>query len=297
MNLDRSRRDQKGGTYGELRAYSRRTEREIGRESLSGPNDLNAAFERLLAKGASENELAIHFVPSAGTRNRIPTSPVDRKIIVSELEKYVTEELSHLLSPADLELFRQHGLEPYDVAALLRIYAAMDTVILQAAVEHGPVVFLVPEILQRVTDWVLEGDDGVRRWKRLGRGFARRSEVMRGLRNTPLEPRWVRSRGAIVQEVKGLRKSLRAYFAGRIRLPPDWIMSDAAADTFEREPDTFPNLREIAGSFEGFVHADPVPLRLLLAGNLTPALFADQLIGWITNYAPGSVAQIIRRRS
>jgi len=258
---------------------------------------LKTAFERLLAKDASENDLAIHFVPSPSMRNRIPTSPVDRKIIASKLEKYVTEELSHVLSSADLELFRHHGLEPPDDAALPRIYAAMDRVILQAAVEQGPIVFLASEILQRVTDWVLEGDDGARRCKRLGDAFARRSRVMRGLQTAPLAPWWVRSRTAIIQEVKKLRKSLQGRFAGRNKLPADWVLLDAAEDALEGEPGTFPKLGEIVGPFQFFVHAQPEPLRFLLTGNLTAALFTDQLIGWITNYQPGSVPQLIRHLS
>ena len=302
VNQDGPRQNQKSGRFGEVRLYSCGTEREIGHEVLSGYDDLKSAIERLKAKAPSERQFVAQVVLDPKTVNKIPTNESERRSRASEVEEYVTEELSYLLSPADLEQFRRYRLEPPDKAALPRICAAMDSVILQEAVEQGPEIFLMPEILQRVTDWTLEGEDGERRCERLGRAFARCSRVIRGLQTAPLDPRWVRSRPAIVQEVKELRKSLGAKFADRHNPPPEWVLLNALRDTVldmsEGKPTTmFPKLGQIELSFEAFVHAEPTPFRQLLTGHLTPALFTDQLIGWITNYEPGSVPQLIRRHS
>jgi hypothetical protein len=210
----------------------------------------------------------------------------------------VTEELRTRLSHSDFELFQRYRLEIPEEAALPRIYAAMDDVIFHAALEQGPKMFLVPEILQRVNDWPLEGDDGERRCKKLGEHFAWFSRIIRGLKPAPLVPSWsLARRKAIIREVKVLRRSLKSRFAGRRHSPPDWVLQDAAVDIVDAEPEKLPQLAKISVGLQLFVNAQPDALRLLLAGNLTPAPFADHLIGYITNYEPTSVAQLIRRLS
>jgi hypothetical protein len=286
----------KGNWFGELRAYSRNPAREIGREFLRGPSDLRYASMRLLEKYPSEKDLILEIVPDARTLNKILTTPSNRMIVVSEIEKYVTEELSHRLSQKDFEIFQQHRLEPPDDTALARICTAMDDVILEAAVQQGPIIFLMREIHQRVTDWTLDGDNGARRWKRLGEKFAQFTLVTQGGKSS-LGGLWARSRTTLIQEVKELQKSLQARFRGGHDLPADWGLHQAATDTVEGEPATFPKLLQIDAPFQLFLSAKPESLRNLIAGYLTPALFTDELIGWNTNYEPGSVPQIIRRHS
>jgi len=293
-NQDESQRTLKRNRFGELRAYSKVTEREIGREVLRGPDDSKPALERLLARDPSFTDFVIHFVPGARTVNRILTTSSGRALVVSEVEKYVTAELSHRLSQTDFELFQRHHLEPPG-EALPRIYAAMDSAIFQVAVEQGPIILLAPEILQRVTDWTLEGDSGARCWNRLGNYFAQFTLVTLGLKTSSLEGWWAWSRTDLIQEVRELQKSLQARFQARNNIPADWVLLDAAVDTVEGEPGTFSKLGQINVPLQLFLSAQPQPLRNLLAGSLTPALFVDQLIGWITNYAPGSVRQVIYR--
>jgi len=290
-------RGRKTEHFGEIRVYSSTTEREIGREVLKGLNDLKPALDRLLARDPTVKDFVFDFVPSPRTLIRIPTTASERRLAISALEKYVTEELRHQLSQTDFDLFQQHRLEPPDEAALPRIYAAMDKVIFQAAVEQGLIIFLVPEIHQRVTDWSLEGENGERRFEELGKCFAQFSRVIRGAQKAPLAPRWVRSRSAIILEVKLLQKSLLLRFAMRHKLPPDRVLLDAAANIVDADPERFPKLSEIRAGLQLFVNAKPDALRLLSTGSLPPAPFTDQLIGWITNYKPESVAQLIRRLS
>jgi hypothetical protein len=288
-------RDQNSDRFGELQAYDPRSEVEVGRERLSGPDDFRPAFERLIARGPSN--LVIDIAPGRGMLNRIPTIPSEREFASSEVEKYLTEELCHSLSEADFELFRLHRLNVPDKTALPRIRAAFDDFILQAAAHQGSIIFLMPEILQRTADWQSEGEDGERRCERLGQSLARMSRVMRGTQKASLYPWWARSRSAIIREVKQLRKSLQARFAGRVRSTADWILFNAAVDTVEADPGTFPTLGQIPVPLHGFLSAEPESLHSLIAGGLTPPLFTDELIGWATNYEPGSVPQLIRRNS
>jgi hypothetical protein len=273
------RPSQKSGHYGEVRVYSRSTELEVGREALSGPDDYRPAVERLLANAPSERDFVIHFVPSPRTLNKISMTPTERSFVISELEKCIIGELRQRLSPTEV--------------ALSRICTAMDEVIFQVAVEQGPAIFLVPVVLQRVSDWTIEGKDGARRWKRLGGCFAQFALVTQGVK-TSLVP-WKMSRNAIIKEVRKLRRVLHARFQERHALPANWVLLNAAEDAVEAGSETFPKLVEIKDRFQLFVNTQPEALRNLLAGHFTPADFTDQLIGWITNYKPGSVAQIIRR--
>jgi hypothetical protein len=281
--------------FGELRSYSSSTEIEAGREVLSGPDDFRRALERLTATG--DACLDIDFIPSPAMLNTIPTIAWQRTFLSSEIDKYLMEELRHSLCKADFELFRLHRLKVPDKAALPRILAAFDKVVLQATEEQGAVIFIHPEIHQRLADWQLEGRKGARLWERLGQSGARLARVKEGKQTGSLFPRWSRSRKTFICEVKKLSKTLRAQFAGRHSPPSDRVLQNAAADAVQAEPDTFPELGQIQISFQSFVGARPESFRSLIEQTLTPALYTDELIGWITNYEPGSVPQMIRRKS
>ncbi len=236
-------------------------------------------LQRRFGRDPSEMDVVIHFVPSASTINRIPTTASERALLVSEVEKYVIEEIKYRLSQTDFDLFQQHRLEPPD-EALPRIYAAMDSVIFQAALAGGPTILVAPDILQRVTDWTLAGDTGARRWKRLGNCFAQFTLMPQGKKGS-LEGWWARSRSDLIKETKKLQKSLRERFRERNDIPADWVLHDAAVDTVEAERGTFPKLGRIEAPLQLFLSAQPAALRNLIAESLTPMLFTDQLIGWL----------------
>ena len=295
-NQDEAQQKPKIGRFDEVRLYSRNPEREIGREVLREPNDLRRAIDRLLAKNPSGNDFVIHLVPGAGTINRIPGAASKQALrLISEVEQYLTEELSHrgVTKPASNSFDDVASSLPDE--ALPRLYAAMDSAIFQLAVEQGPIILLASEILQRVTDWTLEGDNGARCWKRLGNYFAQFTLVPQGVKHSSLEGWWARSRTGLIQEVKKLQKSLQTKFQDRNEIPADWVLLDAAVDTVEAERGTFPKLGRIEAPLQLFLSAQPPALRNLIAESLTPMLFTDQLIGWITNYEPDSVRQVIHR--
>ena len=226
-------------------------------------------------------------------------TPSERAPLVSEIEKYVIEEIKHRLSPTDFELFRQHHLEPPEETRA-RIYAAMDSVIFQAAVAGGPIILLAPDIQQRVTYWPLEGDYGARCWKRLGDYFAQFTLVPLGKKKGSLEGWWARSRSDLIKETKKLQKSVRARFQDSNGIPADLVLLDATVDTVKGEPDTFPKFGRIEDLFQRFLSAQPKSLRNLLAGrsvagHLRPIDFTDELIGWVTGYDAPSVRQLVYR--
>jgi hypothetical protein len=302
-NQDEAQQKPKTGRFDELRIYSRSPEREIGREVLRNRDDLKPAMERLLARDPSVTDFVIYYVPSARTLNKIPTAASEQAPLISELEKYLTAELSHQLSQRGVTKPASNSYD--DIAsslpdeALPTVCAAMDSAIFQLAVEQGPIILLVPDILQRVNDWTLEGDNGARCWKRLGKYFAQFALVPLGKKGS-LAGWWARSRSGLIQEIKELQQSLQTRFQERNDIPADWVLLDAARDTVEGDPGTFLKLGQIEAPIQLFVSAQPESLRKLLAGrsvagHLSPMDFTDELIGWITNYDPDSVRQVIYR--
>ena len=297
-NQDKARQKEQSDRFDQVRVYNRGTQSEIGAEVLHEPDDRRRAFDRLLAKDPFGDSV-VYFVANARTFNKIPVTPAEWAPLVPEIEKYVIDEIKHRLSPTDFELFRQHHLEPPDEARA-RIYAAMDSVIFQAAVAGGPIILKAPDIHQRVTYWTLEGDYGARCWKRLGNCFAQFTLVPLGKKKGSLEGWWAQSRSDLIKETKKLQKSLRARFQERNGIPADWVLLDAVVDTVEREPDTFPKFGRIEDLFQRFLSAQPDSLRSLLAGrsvarHLTPMDFTDELIGWVTGYDASSVRQVVYR--
>ena len=283
--------------FGELRVICRNTNREIGRENLTVPEDFRLALERVLSKNRSAKDVVAYVVPSPSTVNQIPTAAQERKIISSEIEKYFMEDLSFKLSATDCDFFRQNGLNVPDEAARRRVHLAIDEVIFEAAVEHGPTIFLVPTILQRVADWVFDDGNGGQRHERLGSCLNLHGQVTRGEVNAPLAPWWVRSRGALLRELKDLRKQMQAEIAGRQTLLNNRVLLDAAVDLMEGRAERFPKLTRIGVGFQLFVDAEPEAFRQLIAGDLTVGLFTDQLVGWITNRDPESARQRISELS
>ena len=94
---------------------------------------------------------------------------------------------------------------------------------------------------------------------------------------------WSRSRKAIILEVKELRQCLRERFAERRNtLPADWILFNAAVDTVEAFSEIFPTSVHPV-PLHRFFSLEPLSLRNLIAGALTPQLFTDELIGSATN--------------
>ena len=170
----------------------------------------------------------------------------------------------------------------------------MDDFILQAAIEQGPKIFMLPTVFQRVNDWVLTGDDNGERWKELGERFALLARVVRGKGHAPLYPWWVRSRRAITEGAGALKEQLRAELPNFSSLSKRNLLH-AALDMIEEHHSKFPKILRIGVPFQSFIESETGVFRRLLQGELTPADFTGELIRWITNYQPESSRQIISR--
>jgi hypothetical protein len=284
------------GAFGEILVYSRTSDREVGREAVRSPEELKTALDRLLCQQASETDLVAYLVPSSTSFHRIATADWGRAFVQSDLEAYVAEELSCRLSPEDYRLFGERALDITDVIVRRRIHEALDEVIMQGALDKGPIIFLLPAILQRVSDWALDAADQGRRWRQLGKQFALIGPVMRGKKAAPLDA-WVRPHRAILQEVKALRRVLREGFDKSRTLPQERVLLDAAVDAVEASPGIFPTLARIGDSFQLFLGAQPLALCNLLTEKITPAIFRNELIGWITNRDPEGARQMISKIS
>jgi len=278
--------------YGEVRIYRRNSDHEIDREALRDPEDYKPALSRLLSRNSSVTDPVVEVVPNWTNVTQFLNVEWQRKLVVSDLQLYLTEELNSSLSPSDCELFEKHGLAIPDEPSRQRIYNAIDDIILQGAIEQGPKILLLPTVFQRVSDWVLADEDNGERWKELGKCFALLARVVRGKARAPLYPWWVRSRRAIIEEVQALKKQLRAEQPKHSGLSKRALLH-AALNTIEENHSRFPKILRIGVPFQGFLESEIGVLRRLLQGTLTPADFAGQLIQWATNYKPESSRQII----
>jgi hypothetical protein len=214
-----------------------------------------------------------------------------RELAVSDIESYLAEELKASVSSSDYENFRQHGLEIPDENSRRIVCKAIDEIILQAAIEQGPNIFLVPVVRQRLTDWALKERGGSERWEELGKRFALLARVVQGEAKAPLYPWWVRSRKEIIKELKFLRKNFPAQVTHRGRSKEELL--NEVQHTIEENHEKFPKLLRIGFAFLTFLQSETEAFRRLLVEELSPANFADELISWMTNFQPESARQTI----
>src|ERR1017187_8446959 len=105
----------------ELQAFCLRTGREIGREVISGPQDIRAATDRLRAKDPHSNQMTIYYVVDPRPFSGIPRDDAGRMLAASRAEEDVTKAISSRLMPGDKELYRKHRLDVPSETARLRI--------------------------------------------------------------------------------------------------------------------------------------------------------------------------------
>src|SRR5580704_2220159 len=247
------------------------------------------------ARNPSVPDFSPCLVPNPVARNQL-LSRTWRDVVEADVRAYLKEELTSCLSRSDYEIFLQHGLAAPDDSLCRRVPRAIDEFIFQAAVQYGPEIFLLPELLQRVTDWARKENGGDELWKKLGKRFALHARVHRGTAKAPLDPWWVRSRRAIIQETKFLKEYLPVKLP-KHRTPSKEQLLDAVLDTIEDNASKFPQLLRIgASSFLVFIKLETKLLRTLLEQGITPADFTGKLIQSVTNYTPESARQIINRQ-
>jgi hypothetical protein len=280
--------------WGEVHLYRGDSDRLIDREFLLGPEDGKPALNRLRSRNPLVIDSIVEFVPNLANLIQFLNAEWRRDLVVSDLQAYLIEELNSRLSPSDCALFGEHGLAIPDKTSRQRICNAIDEIILQAAIEQGPNFFLIPTVLQRVTDWVFADENNGERWEELGARFAQLARVVRGRAYAPLYPWWVRSRKAILGEVRVLRRQLRADVPKYSGLSKRRLIR-AALDTIEEHHSKFPKILRIGVPFQSFIESETGVFRRLLQRELAPSEFTGQLIKWITNYEPESSRQLINR--
>jgi hypothetical protein len=279
--------------WGEFHLYRRDSDRVIDREVLRGPEDQKTALNRLLSRNASVTDCVAELVPNLANVIQFLNDEW-RDLVVPDLQSYLVEELRSRLSPSDCALFEKHRLAIPDKTSRQRVGKAIDEIILQAAIEQGPKIFLLPTVLQRVTDWILTDEGNGERWEELGERFAQLARVIRNKAYAPLYPWSVRSRAAILHEVRALRRQLRTKLPNYSSLSKRHLIR-AALDTIEEDHSKYPKILRIGVPFQSFIESETGVLRRLLHGELAPAIFTGQLIQWVTNYDPESSRQLISR--
>jgi hypothetical protein len=178
------------GPYGELRLYKRDGSREIDREALDKPDDYKAAFNRLFDRNPSATDSILQVVRSRSGLDEFPKTEWQRDLVVSDLQSYLAEELRASVSSRAYKQYLKHGLEIHSANSRRIVCKALDEIILQAAIEQGPNIFLLLVVQQRLTDWTLKEKNGSERWEALGKRFAWLAKVVRGKANVPLYPWW-----------------------------------------------------------------------------------------------------------
>ena len=265
----------------------------IDSEVVDAPENWGTAWERLRARNPSVTDFAPCLVPNQVTQNQL-LNRTWRDLTLVDVQSYLMEELKSTLSTSDYEQFQQHGLAVPDDACYKRICPAIDEFIFQAAVQYGPEILLLPELHQRVFDWVRTEDGGDKHCEKLGKRLALGALVHRRRAWAPLDPWWVQSRRAILNEVKTLKGYLLAKLTN-YRAPSKEQLLGATLDTIEENESKFPKLLRIGASFLRFLKLQSEPLRGLLEGAITPANFTNELIESVTNYTPESSRQLISR--
>jgi hypothetical protein len=292
MDPQKERGGKPTGRYGELRLHKRDGSPEIDREALDKPDDYKAAFNRLLDRNPSVTDVIIFYQPNwSGLNDFLNTTW--KELVVSDVESYLDEELKASVSSSDFENFRQHGLEIPNENSRRTVANAIDEIILQAAVEQGPNIFLVPVVRQRLVDWALKERGGSERWEELGKRFALLARVVQGGAKVPLYPWWVRSRRDVVREVKALTRNFHPRVTHR-NLSKEELLNEVQY-TVQVHHQKFPKLLRIGVPFLLFVQSEAGAFQQLLDETLSPANFTDELIAWMTNYEPESARQIISR--
>jgi hypothetical protein len=278
----------------EVRLYEQSTHRELGREPLSSPEQFKEGLSRLLAKNPSVGA----FIAEIHVRaTKIPTTVSERERQIAELEAYVNEEMAYGLSPSDFALYQQHRLDVPDNDARRRIHHELDQLILQALVEQGFRMLLVPVVLQRVNDWVtVEPErEALHHVRQLTKAIVQIARLAQGESKAPLDS-WVRYEHPLLTETKALKKCLKEKVKGSHKLPDDYSLLDLMQEIVEGAPQTFPTFTRIEIPLQ-FVQAKPEMLRLLVEGKITPSVFRYELIGWSTNRDPESARQALSRLS
>jgi hypothetical protein len=218
-----------------------------------------------------------------------------RNAAEKEVRSFLNEELRSTLSPEEYEAFQKHALAAPDEASRRKIREAIDRFISESLFFYGLKIFLLPEVLQRVSDWVLTERNGKWLCKELGDNLALLPKVDRREAKAPLGW-WVRSRSAIIREVKVLRDLLRAKLQ-QDTTPTRNELLNAVLSTLRQNTGKFPKLIQIYGPFIDFVASNADTLNSLLAGEITSADFTGELIRYTTNYKPESARQIISRHN
>jgi hypothetical protein len=263
------------------------------RKVVDAPENWGTAWKRLRARNPSVTDFAPCLVPNPATRNQF-LNPRWRELTEADVRSYMMEELKSTLSTSDYEQFQQHGLAVPDDAGHKRICSAIDEFIFQAAVQYGFEISLLPEVGQRVFDWVHTEDQGDKRCDKFGGRLAQGARVRQGTALAPLKPWWVRSRSAIISEVKLLKQFLPDKLPTN-RTPTKGQLLAATLDTIEENESKFPKLLRIGASFPRFLMWNTRLLGSLLEDEITPGNFTGELIRSVTNYKPDSSRQLISR--
>jgi hypothetical protein len=198
------------------------------------------------------------------------------------------KELKDRLSVFDYKDFRKNSLLGPNEAARLRISAKIDEFILYGIDLVGPMIFLLPEVLQRLSEWVLTEEAGIGRCKALGDHLASLPKHFQGKGLLSLYSWWALSRKSILQEVRALKKHVQAN-SQRVDLLTS--VQAAISDNWR----DFPKLTQLGEGFIAFASRHIASVEALIGSRLTPAKFTDELIGYATNYTPESARQLISK--
>jgi hypothetical protein len=284
---------ERDGPYAKIVFYDKDTGREIGGEILEGISDIVKPVSRLFEKAnqTTARRMRLQVIPNWENKNHF-LYEAWRNIAEAEVRSFLNDELRSALPGEDYRAFQQHGLSLND-ASRRAVCNAIDQFISDGLFLYGPKILLLPEVLQRIADWVLTEKEGQRLCKKFGDDLVRLARLYRGEAKAPLTW-WARSRHAIVAEVKALCGLLRAKPSKKTN-PSKGELISTVLSMMKQDESRFPNLIRVSDAFVAFLFSNITSLRTLLAQGITPAEFVGDLIQWATNYTPESARQTISR--
>jgi hypothetical protein len=224
-----------------------------------------------------------------------PNDSTEQVVMIQEMSADFGHRFEYGLSEPELELWKQHALNPPNKEERRQITREFDEfIILQAGILRSWLLWIEP-VRHRLLQWHGE-PNGAALFVRLGQAISNGIKGSSGECKFPIDdPAWYPFKRDTVIQLSALQSRLRTNpnLTGRRRFPSPAELQEIIDQEIHRSPADFPRLLENSRAFQAFFAHDENRTRLFVLGQLRPAKFCDELVGWSTGYDPEKARQMI----
>jgi hypothetical protein len=226
-----------------------------------------------------------------------PIDPTEQAAMILGMTADFEHRFEYGLSEPSLELWKQYGLNPPDKEKRRQITREFDEFIISQARILRTWLHWIEPVRHRLLQWHVE-PNGAALSMRLGQAISDGIKGSLGECKFPIDdPAWYPFKRDTVIQLSALQSRLRTNpnLTGRRRFPSPAELQEIIEQEIHRSPADFSRLLENSRAFQAFFAHDENRTRLFVLGQLKPAKFCDEFVGWSTGYDPEKARQMISK--